>query len=119
MVRRADPTLSRAGARKDGKAVDGPHQAVPVPALSPVLRLDSRTSERHEHIAFVPTRSTASGWLAGVYTVTRVPEFLRGLRTVLLPRHVHSLSEIRRQRVFQAFSVPGAEQVQKLLSVGP
>ena len=30
-----------------------------------------------------------------------------------------SLPNIRRQRVFQAFSVPGAEQLQKLLSVGP
>ena len=30
-----------------------------------------------------------------------------------------SLPKIRRQRVFQAFSVPGAERLQKLLSIGP
>ena len=30
-----------------------------------------------------------------------------------------SLPKIRRQRVLQAFSIPGAEQLQKLLSVGP
>ena len=36
------------------------------------------------------------------------------------PPRVGSLPQIRRrQRVFQAFSVPGAEQFQKLLSVGP
>ena len=30
-----------------------------------------------------------------------------------------SLPKLRRQRVFQAFSVPGAEKLQKLTSVGP
>ena len=30
-----------------------------------------------------------------------------------------SLPEIRRQRVFQACSVPGTDRLQKLLSVGP
>ena len=34
------------------------------------------------------------------------------------PRPI-SLPKIRRQRVLQAFSVPGSEQLQKLLSVGP
>ena len=33
--------------------------------------------------------------------------------------HSTSLPKIRRQRVFQAFSVPAAEQLRKLLSVGP
>ena len=40
-------------------------------------------------------------------------------RIHVMPRHVVSLPEIRRQRVFQAFSAPGTEQLQKLLSVGP
>ena len=38
---------------------------------------------------------------------------------VILEETLISLPKIRRQRVFQAFSVPGAEQLQKLLSVGP
>ena len=33
--------------------------------------------------------------------------------------HIYSLPKIRRQLVFQALSVPGAEQLQKLLPVGP
>ena len=33
--------------------------------------------------------------------------------------HINIYRQIRRQRVFQAFSVPGAEKLQKLLSVGP
>ena len=34
-------------------------------------------------------------------------------------RSLVSLLKIRRRRVFQALSVPGAEELQKLLSVGP
>ena len=34
-------------------------------------------------------------------------------------RLIHSLPKIRRQRELQALSVPGAEQLRKLLSVGP
>ena len=42
------------------------------------------------------------------------------IRSVDLPgKHVLSLPKIRRQRVFQVVPVPGAEQLQKLLSIGP
>ena len=38
---------------------------------------------------------------------------------IYIRHRLNSLLEIRRRRVFQAFSLPGAEQLQKLLSVGP
>ena len=55
------------------------------------------------------------------------PESQHGVRLALYgkpPAHsaaalAKSLPKIRRQRVFQAFSVPGTEELQRLLSIGP
>ena len=40
-------------------------------------------------------------------------------RFTIAMRCPHALPKIRRPRVFQVFSVPGTERLQKLLSVGP